>query len=623
MRRTCPLFAPFALATAAALAACSEPAPPPAPSAEATSTPQPEAAPTRPPFPNMATAKWGAAVMEERVKAADASGSLSQHLSSSLQALHSLDEGAAKALQRSATSLYATAEVEGDRSLGAALLAVGLVLDESSVGYRERLIDAHGLAMYAGTLEGGTAVAQAARAFVAISAGRVYEGEKLVDVMSTASRIDADTALLLALARFTLGQRNDELLAQAREALVGKPESARARGLLARSYLDFGLPDEALRVLDEAKVALGGEALDPALELLRLQALFLRGDGKASEGHLDEGLAAVSDVQRGEALYRLAVSAVAAGDLPQAEGLQQRLSSLSGFAAEAKLIGVRVSLARGAAAEAKAKALEVCNARGLAFQVAFDCQWAVTEACAAAGDEKCVDEWGKKAVGSDEDFARLALARAQLAGAKAGGLQLASAGQRTTPASLDEETRARLVEAHQFSPFDAALAKQLGLPLARGGSSVERVVKGARRALAFGARKAADEALAPLVKREPTCRVCRAVHAFASQDADEAAKRAAAAVRGSGPPLAERDLLAVIDTLGGSPIDEAKGALRTLERDPRPRVKEAVATAQSEQLNPDARAARKAKEAEAPPPTPGTVPVPGLPTHHDGHAHQD
>lgn len=617
MRRTCsPSRALAALLLLVTTTACpDEPSPKDTATegttAKDTST-KPAAEKKRPPFPNMATAAWGSHVMEQ-LDGAQKPGGLKAQLESSLQALHSFDEGAAASLVKSAASIFHGAENDGDRAMGAALAAVGLALDPRVDGYKERLTDAHGLAAFAATFEGGTAVAQAARAYVAVTAGRTYEGQKLIDVMSTSTRVDGDSALLLAMARSTLGQRDDELIAQARLALTHRPESARARALLARSYLDLGLADEALRVLTENQETLGEKLAAPALVALRGRAEIAAGDVDGGAKTLAGVLPTLSPSEHGEASYWLARALAPRGGEAeqQASAIQTKLAQTPGFASEASLLDVLLADARGDASEAREKSLKLCKARSLPFAVALDCLWTTTEACAEAGDAACVNEWGMKAVGSDDDFARLARARAVLAGRGA-----PRDGGTSETAALGDEEKAQLKEAHLLSPFDAELGKRLGLPVTKGGERSARLLRGARRALAFDATKAAEQALAALVKTDTSCRVCRALLASAVENGEEAAARAAAALEGAGPPLAERDLIELVDVLGGSGSDVAVKALAKLSSDERATVRDAVKTAQKDQQNPEARAARKAKEAEKAP-RPGTVPVPSSTDHGD------
>src|SRR5690606_28471237 len=148
-----------------------------------------------PPFPNMATAAWGAEVIEGLAPEPPRAVSPED----ALALLHSLAPGSERRLVALGAALPRSGEGQDDRSLGAALAAAGLVLDPRVEGYKARLVDAHGLMAYAGTFSESVAPAQAARAFVAVATGRVYDGEKLIGVMSAGARPDADTALLLAL----------------------------------------------------------------------------------------------------------------------------------------------------------------------------------------------------------------------------------------------------------------------------------------------------------------------------------------------------------------------------------------------------------------------------------------
>jgi hypothetical protein len=582
--------------------------PPPTPAVPDAGPAKPKAG-QRPPFPNMATAAWGAEVMEklEKERAAPEEKKAADATAAALSALHELASDAADRTLTEAVHAHARAEDDGERSLGAALAAVALVLDERVEGYRERLIDAHGLAAYAGTLEGGTAVAQAARAFVAVAAGRVYDGKKLVDVMAKGARRDADTALLLAHARWYLGERGDELIATLDESLVGRPDSERGRALLAQLYVELGLGGLASTALQGSPKR--PDERHPWLRVLDGRAVALFGATRVVDtSALTAAIRQLKGVREGEARYLLARSLVGqkldlgtgAGDTVR-ENLD-RLRAEKGFEHEANLLAALLAHVEGDYALARAHAEKTCRARGVRPALAIDCRWTLVEACAGLGDAACVAKEGKAAVGTDGNRARMMQARAALA--LVGGAPDKEKAP-DDPAAIDVKSALR--EAHLLEPFDAALGKQVGEPVAVGGRELTKLVRGARRALALGAPKAADRALEKAAKEATECRVCRALYAQAAVDADESARRAVAALGGKGPPLALAD-------------DAGKAALSKLDSDARPEVKVAVARAKKEQANPDARAARKAEEAKKPE-APGTVPVPSGPA--PGGAHGD
>ncbi|MFZ9885862.1 MAG: tetratricopeptide repeat protein [Myxococcota bacterium] len=605
-----PAWALAALVGAAGCpkAAAPSPAAPSSPPQGEKTAPAPS---QRPPFPNMATAAWGSEVMEQLAKGATPGAGVKASIEAALRALHSLEPEAPTDLVTSSSSLFAAAESDQDRALGAALAAVGLVLDPRLEGYKERLTDAHGLGAYAATFEAGSAVDQAARAFVAVSAGRVFEGQKLIDIMSTSSRIDPDSALLLALARTTAGQRSDELFVQLERVLADKPESSRARWLYGSALIDVGFPHEALRVID---ADVGGVAAASAFDGLRVRAHAKTGDFTRAQALVSSS--SVPFVQRGEGLFALAIAANEVDDLGQATKATQSLAAVPGFEREHGIAKTLLSLKGDDASSAANALLKSCQARGLPFSLALECLWWTTEACVITGDDACATGTGKKAVGADGDVARLARARAKAAA------RPNAAGDAGTDSTMPDDDLELWREAHLLSPFDVSLGSRLGLPSVEGGAQMAQLVRGARRAIALGAPRLASRVLDEGSRNAAPCRVCRAVLAFAASDSEEAARRAAAAVLGSGVALGQTDLIALLDVLGGSGSEEARKAVAALSNDARPLVREAWALAKRDQDNPEGRTKRKAEEAKAPPRA-GSVPVPGtgLGAHRDHEAH--
>lgn len=555
----------------------------------------------------MATAAWGQRVLDTWPGAAPSGQGAGYvaHLERALAELHAQEPGGEERVAAAAHAAFLEAPGAGERATAAALLAAALALDPAPTGYRERLVDAHGLAMWAGEIQPATVLAQAARAFVAVACGRVEEGQKLSEVMSSALPTDPDARLFLGLARRYLAQRGDAALAALRAVLRDKPESLRARTALAHSLLELGLAGAVLEVAQDPR----GVRV-PMLDALRGRALVLQGSTTEGLALLREADAALPETSRGEVQDWMARALVQAGRLEEAEAIQRGLAQRAGFASEAALLQILLQQQGGDFAGAKTTALSLCQRRGLSLPVALECQWAVVDACAGAGDTACVEAWGKRARQLDPQHARYFHARAALS--LVGGV----------PADDMGDVEDALRRAHLLSPLDPKLGKRVGAESLRGDSALAATLRGARRALAMDARSEAGHALQAVIAQEPGCRVCRALFARAARDIDENARRAVAALGGRGPPLDELDLLPLIDTLGGSPVSEGRALLEGLARDERPGVRAAATLALADLRDPEARARRKEAEAQAPAPAPGTVPLP-----HEGppgasHAHE-
>lgn len=590
-RRT--LRSSLALALLTASLGCSEKKPPKEPEVPPPSL----TGAKRPPFPNMATATWGTRVIEERAAKADpelVGRGYKAALEAALHELHSLEDGSEARAVSAAVAAWRAAQADPERATAAALAAAALTLDPSPEGYKERLTDAHGLAAYAGTLEPGTVLSQAARAFVAIAAGRVYEGQKLVSVLSGGPGLDVDAQLFLGLSRFYLAERSDAALAPWFAVLKDKPESGRARAVLAEMFLDLGMSGRVLEVL-----ALPGAPKSPFLDALKGRALVLEGQHDEGVKLLKEAEGKLAEARRGQALYWLGRSLTRGDTLDEATAVLATLSSRPGYEHEVALLDALLAQLRGDFARAKQRAQSVCRTRGAPLHLALECQWATVDACAGLGDQACVENWARRALGADGDKARLEQARAALAlVGKAEG--------------VDAEVALR--RAHLLSPFDEQLGARVQVEAVPGGARVAAAVRAARRAQLFDAKDAASEALKPVVEKNRACRVCRALFALSARDVDEGARRAVRALDGAGPPLDEDDLVALIDLLGGSPIDEGKRVLAELAKDARPAVKAAVARARADLKDPEGRKRRK-EDAHGhgdEPAAPGTVPVPSL-----------
>ena len=529
----------------------------------------------RPPFPNMASDAWGKKVIAYRETLPGRGyekASYREAVDRAMERIHAIEPGSEAAAASLATVAWTKAASDDERSLALSLLAAALVLDPAIENYRARLTDAHGLVMYAGTLPAETVLGQAARAFVAVAVGRVYEGEKLTDVLSGGPPLDADAGLFIGLSRRFQADRSDVAFQRLRSVVQGKAESARARSALAEGLLEMGLADSLLEVVPPE--SLGDAAY---LMALRGRALVLTGQAKDGVMMLRTAAEKVSAAERGKVLYWLGRSLAQQGRLQESQEILQSLTGRPGYASEHAMLAALVAQVAGDYPKARERAESVCSSRGVSLGLALSCNWAVVDACAGMGDEKCVSLWGKRAVGTDGDVTRLQHARAAL------GIVGKAAG-----VDVDQA----LKRAHQLSPFDPDLAKRVGDKAVRGGNKMALLISGARRALFFEAKSEVELALAKVVKTNRSCRVCRALFARASADVDESARRALGAFQGEGPQLDEEDLLPLIHALGGSPIDAGKKVLQDLTSDQRPRVQKAAYQAIADLANPAARKER-------------------------------
>lgn len=563
----------------------------------------------RPPFPNMATDAWGKKVIAHRESQSQAhfeglTGP--QAIERAMAHLHSVEPGSASTAASLALQAWKQAANDGERATALSLLAAAWVLDPTLEHHKARLTDAHGLVMYAGTLRQESVLGQAARAFVAVAVGRVYEGEKLTDVLSGGVPLDGDAGLFIALSRRFQAERDDAAFRALRQVIQAKPESFRARTALAEGLLELGLPASVLEA-----VPAGSFGQAPYLGALRGRALALAGQVKPGVQRLRAAVEEVDAADRGIVLYWLGQSLAEQGRFAETDEVMQSLAGRPGYANEQAMLEGLVAHMRGDFAIARKRAETVCSTRGISFGLALTCHWAVVDACAGLGDARCVELWGKRAVGTDGDITRLQQAKVAL-----------SLVGNAPNGDLEETLR----KAHRLSPFDAELAKRVGDKTVPGGEVLSGLLRGVRHALFFGAKEEAERALQPIVTANPACRVCRGLYARAADDIDEAARRALQVFKGQGPELDEDDLIPLLDALGGSPIREGKAILERFAKDPRPRVQTAAMQAIFELANPQARQERKkeqgpGRQGSAAGPAhdhahheaPGTVPVPQLP----------
>ena len=331
----------------------------------------------RPPFPNMASDAWGKEVIayrETQIEAGFATMTYREAIDRAMARLHSIEPGAESTAASLATVAWKKAAADDERSLALSLLGAALVLDPAIENYKARLTDAHGLVMYAGTLPAETVLGQAARAFVAVAVGRVYEGKKLTDVLSGGPPLDGDAELFIGLSKRFQAERNETAFQTLRNVLKSKAESARARAALAESLLEMGL---AASVIDVTPPESLGYA--PYLMALRGRALVLHGAAKDGIDLLREASEKVAKADRGKVLYWLGRSLAQQGRMQEGKVVLQSLAGRPGYLNEYAMLTSLIAQIEGDYSKARQNAESVCSARGISLGLALACH------CGASG----------------------------------------------------------------------------------------------------------------------------------------------------------------------------------------------------------------------------------------------
>ena len=166
----------------------------------------------RPGQPALASAAWGEQVAasfanEVVAGAADSATSLQE----SLSALGSLAPGSEARAYPLAVRSWQQATDDVGRGTALAVIALALVLDPREDGVVERLVDATGLGIYAGTVDNTDAIARCARALVASAAGQGLQAAALVKMVAETPQLSDDERGWLAIARDGLHDGSDAL----------------------------------------------------------------------------------------------------------------------------------------------------------------------------------------------------------------------------------------------------------------------------------------------------------------------------------------------------------------------------------------------------------------------------
>ncbi len=506
----------------------------------------------RPPHPNMATAAWGEKVavhLGQGITISEGDGK--QLLADAVNAFHSQETGSEKRALELALKAWKRAPDDVTRGAALAVAACALVVDPTVEGYADRLTDAFGLSIYAGTVDATDATGQGCRALVGAAGGAVRQARTLIDLVAGTPKLADEPRALLALARDATRERGDKFFADAERGLVGRPDSVRVRAALADHLVDLGLTDEATGVI--------AKRTETPLLLLAARAQL---DGGQPAGAialltpLSEKLVGVDEPRRAEALFWLAeahLDGAAQGQptdlaaaLAPAKAAQATLESRPGWQREARYLAARIAHLEGRDDEAR-KTIQPLGVGTPRSTDAIERRMARAQLtwCAAAKDAACTEKLVHRLEILDVDVATVAVARGA-----------ADAAALTSP--------------------DAATARKL---------------LAVRRGLAVEAKARVKPTLDALLK-DPALRVARALRVPFAGDPAEMARFASAALTGAGPALGEADLVVVVDGLGAFKVKDGEALLAGVEKDASPRIKAAVERARSDLKDPESRKKR-------------------------------
>ncbi len=560
MGRLLPLAVSFGL-----LAACSPPPP-----ATTTKPAEKDKVAKRPPQPVMASASWGEHVaLELGVKVAPVTIPADTLLKDAITALHALDVSSEARARDLALQAWKSGSTDEQRGLALAIVAASMVYDPLVDGYTERLTDAYGLALYAGTVESGNIDGHSLRAIVLAAAGANRQARELIDVVKKTPKLPDSARPLLALAWAAVNERSDVFFTAAKDGLAARADSDRLRVALADRLLDLGFNDDAL-------AAVTVEHPVPALRLAAARARVLKGDATAVTAlqELSTSLTGVDESRRAEALYWLAEAQLLNDEDGAAAETAAQVEARPGWQREGQLVRAELAL----------RASNVIDAKGMLMPLA---QGTPTST-----------------VPTERRIARLLLdgaAAARDAGAVDRAIRRLS-GLDVDPEAIDAARK--LVESGgKAAPDGKAIWRTVVAPTA-----AQAQLLRARRALNMDATALARRELDVLLK-DPLQRAARAVDATFPRD-DLAAQAAAgvAALEGKGPALVEADLVGVVDALGAAPTPGGAARLAAFAKDSRERVAKTAERSIVELENPAQRRKRVAGEHDDHP-TPG-MPLP-------------
>lgn len=562
LRRRVPRVG-LALGAAVVVAAC-EPTPP------TPSTP-PEAPAkktlNRPPHPTMASVEWGEHVALELGKDVTVPAGVDQNalLEQARRAYHSLEPGAEERMRVASLQAWKAAPDDATRATGLAFAAVAMVTDPTVEGYRERLTDAYGLGLYAGTVDSSNPEGQAARAIVGALGGATRQARELTVLVATSPTLPEGARPLVAAAMHAVGRRDDEAFAAMQAGLRVMPSSWRVRLMLADRLGELGFAQDALSVIE------AGESPRPAaatLAMARQQLAMGKANlAKPMAEELTTTLAGVDEPRRSEALALFAEAQIQLDDVAGATATTATLAARPGWHREVGLLQAQIALKENRVDDAKKVLLPLLKGTPTS---PTDIERRIAEAaatvCAETMDASCFSQAVRLLQVVDVRPALVTSLEARVK--REDKTQRDGPGLWSAIFSVDADR-------------DLLLAS--------------------RRAVQVGAPSIAGPTLDRL-RQQPTNRLARALWARQPVESPrEEAERALLALEGKGPPLADQDLLPVVDALAAFRIP-GKGtanALAALEKaSPSPAVQKMIDRVRAELADPSIRAKRLAEARE-------------------------
>jgi tetratricopeptide (TPR) repeat protein len=228
----------------------------------------------RPPFPQMATALHGQAVLDAMTLSLRVTAKSGAAVTSAYVLLGSTDDRCEEDAATIFAAAYKAAQNEVLKVEAAAGLMLAKVLDPGPTGYRERLTDAYGLNLYLATQKLAGRPVDAARAVTLAAVGRTEDGLAAARRLRDSPAHDAWMRLNEALAFVFSSQKGEAVASLDAAAALDTPP---ARVFLERGRLRLSLDDTA-GALADAKRALARAPVSTRARLLRAQALAL-GEG--------------------------------------------------------------------------------------------------------------------------------------------------------------------------------------------------------------------------------------------------------------------------------------------------------------------------------------------------------
>jgi hypothetical protein len=549
-----------------------EPSPPssltPPPRASSSATPPTL---TRPPQPVMASPAWGEHVATQLGKdvTAPAGVSANELVQKATLRLWSLEPGSEREAIFVLLQAWKAAPDDQTRGLALALVAVAMVWEPTVEGYLERLTDAYGLGLYAGTVDTSTPIGQAARSIVLAAGGSVRQARDLIELLTTMPRVPEEVIQWRAMARAAANDRRQIFFDDAERALKTTSTAWRLRATVADRLSDIGLYDRAAATI--AAVGTPGapsatlEGAPAAAKLVWARALVQAGraaDALEALTHLSTSLVGVDEPRCSEALFWLAEAQLQQDDQAAAKKTAASLESRPGWRRDAGWIAASLAAREDRLDEAKALLMPLVSGTPTStVQVERRIGRLALEVAAEQRDVAAFERAERFFRVVDLDPEGTAAARARL---------------QEPPGTEPRSGRAL---------WDSVARMEIST---RDLLAVRRAIAGQAPAL-----------VGPIVDRlvtQPSLRAARALRVSVLVEPSAKAVAAAAALDGKGPVLIESDLLPVIDALGGAPTANGERHLAALAADPRPAVTRAVEQARQDLRNPAGRLRRLANE---------------------------